>query len=175
MEPATASVVLTALIIIITVFGTLRFSKISVQLQQSTYRQKVGEELTALSSLLTQCQLLSQREQQRNDLVEVEAKRLLLHSPNDPGAKESIDNIKHALDLVNVRKSDWEEENKNYNDLRTQISSIWKLDQPNGDLLAEVQKLKAIHQSTLLRLQELDPTLESSYKKFMEQAAAYKL
>jgi hypothetical protein len=104
MEAATASAIFAAVAILISVFETIRVARASSLIQQWTYRQMVGEDLTALSSLLTQSQLISQRQQQRNDMVEREAKRLQLHSADDLSIKGTLAALAESKAEVN-RKS----------------------------------------------------------------------
>jgi hypothetical protein len=164
MEAATASAILAAVAILVSVFGTIRVARSSAMIQQWTYRQKVGEELIALSSLLTQSQLLTQREQQRNDLVEREAKRLQLRTMNDPA-------IKSALDAVTEGRAAADEKAKVYADAREMLGRIWRDDKPTADQLAEVQQMKASIQREMLQLEALEPSHEDRYKKFMASAA----
>jgi hypothetical protein len=163
MNAATASAILAAIAILVSVFGTIRVARSSALIQQWTYRQKVGEELIALSSLLTQSQLLTQREQQRNDMLEREAKRLQLRATNDP-------TIKSALDAVTESRAVADQKAKAYADARETLARIWQDEKPTADQLAQVQQMKAAIQRELLRLQDLEPDREDRYKKFMASA-----
>jgi hypothetical protein len=163
MNAATASAIFAAIAILVSVFGTIRVARSSALIQQWTYRQKVGEELIALSSLLTQSQLLTQREQQRNDMLEREAKRLQLRATNDP-------TIKSALDAVTESRAVADQKAKAYADARETLARIWQDEKPTADQLAQVQQMKAAIQRELLRLQGLEPDREDRYKKFMASA-----
>jgi len=164
MDAATASAIFSAIAILVSVFGTVRVARASSLVQQWTYRQKVGEELTALSSLLTQSQLISQRQQQRNDMVEREAKRLQLRSPNDPSIQATLAALADARADVNKKAT-------LHTETRKTLAHLWESDQPTAQQLARVQQMKASVQHELLQLQAVDQRLEEEYKKFMASAA----
>ena len=164
MTPAIASVIFSAIAILVTIFGTLRIARKTAVLQEWNYRQKVGEELGSLSNLLTQSQLLTQREQQRNDMVEREAKRLLLSSPNDH-------KIISALKALEKSKVVAGEKVKEHAAVRKSLADLWQIDKPVANQLATVQKLKASVQHELTQLQDLETDREARYKTFMASAA----
>lgn len=164
MEASTASAIFSAIAILISVFGSVRVARASSLIQQWTYRQKVGEELLSLSNLLTQSQLISQREQYRNDLIEREAKRLLLRAPNDL-------RLNGTLEAVTESRVMAENKLKSHAETRNTIAGIWQSDRPTADQLATVQQLKASIQHELLQLQALEQQQEDLYKQFMKSAA----
>jgi hypothetical protein len=164
MEAATASAILAAIAILVSVFGTIRVARSSALIQQWTYRQKVGEELIALSSLLTQSQLLTQREQQRNDMLEREGKRLQLRAADDP-------TIRSALDAVIESRAVADRKAKVYADARETLARVWQDEKPTAGQLAQVQQMKVSIQQELSKLQDLEPSREDRYKKFMASAA----
>jgi hypothetical protein len=164
MEASTASAIFSAIAILISVFGTIRVARASSLIQQWTYRQKVGEELTALSSLLTQSQLISQRQQQRNDMLEREGNRLLLHSPNDLSIKATLAALGEAKAEVNRKVA-------LHAETRKTLAHVWDSEKPTAEQLAKVQQMKASVQHELLQLQAVDQQLEEQYKKFMASAA----
>jgi chromosome segregation ATPase len=164
MEASTASAIFSAIAILISIFGTIRVARSSSLIQQWTYRQKVGEELTTLSSLLTQSQLISQRQQQRNDMVEREANRLQLRSPNDPSIKATLDALAEA-------KAEVDRKARLHAETRETLAHVWESVKPTADQLAKVQQMKASVQHELLQLQAVDQQLEEQYKKFMATAA----
>lgn len=164
MNPAIASVVFSALAILISLFGTLRMTKKSAQMQEWNYRQKVGEELGALSNLLTQNQLLTQRVQQRTELVEREAKRILIRAPGN-----SV--ITSFLQEATVSKAEADNQMKSDMELRKRMDQIWQLDQSSPNQLAALQQMKASVQKQLLRMQDLEPTVEGKYRNFLASAA----
>lgn len=164
MTPAIASVVLSSLAILISIFGTLRLAARNTQLQEWGYRQKVGDELSALNNLLTQSELLTQREQQRNAMMQHEARRLLLRSPGDSVITSTLKAIEEskavAAEKVSVQA-----------DIRKSLAALWQMDKPTADQLATVQKMKALVQQELTKLQDLERGKEERYQSFMESSA----
>lgn len=163
MEASTAAVVLSGLAILISVFGTIRIAKATATIQQWAYRQKVGEELSSLSSLLTQSQLLTRRGQQRNDAAEVEAKRLHSESPTDVRIKAELDSFSRSRSILT-------EHVEVHAEIRRVMEVIWCSKKPTADQLASIQRMKASVQNELAQLQELEPLSEEKFKAFIESA-----
>lgn len=164
MTPAIASVILSSIAILISLFGTLRLAVRNTQMQEWSYRQKVGDELSALMNLLTQSELLTQREQQRNAMMLREARRLLLQSADDPVVMTTIKAIEESKAAANEKIA-------LHADLRKSLNALWQMDKPTADQLATVQKMKASTQQELTKLQDLERMREERYQNFMESAA----
>lgn len=164
MTPAIASVILSSIAILISLFGTLRLAVRNTRMQEWSYRQKVGDELSALTNLLTQSELLTQREQQRNVMMQREARRLLLHSPDAPVVMSTLKAIEESTAAANEKIAV-------HADLRNSLNALWQMDKPTADQLATVQKMKAAVQQELTKLQDLERVKEERYQNFMESAA----
>lgn len=164
MSPAIASVVLSAIAILVSIFGTIRIARNTARLQEWNYRQKVGEELNALANLLTQSELLTQREQHRNAMAEREAKRLLLRAPNDARIVSTLADIEASKVVAGDKIN-------GHAQLRKSLAVLLQTDKPTADQLAEVQRMQSTVQRELMQLQELEPKKEDWYKAFMASAA----
>jgi hypothetical protein len=159
-----AAVILSALAILISVFGNLRISRKAIQLQKWTYRQKVGEELMALSSVVTQNQLLIQKEQMRNDILKREVKYLLAKKPDEPQFLSTLNTLQKSRDIADSKE-------KQHNELRSTMATVWELDDPNAELLGLVQQLRSSAERELLQLQSYENEQARHYERFMENAA----